>query len=267
MIFKLFTYKKILITDGIDQLVRNQSHCNWTRGLRANFDFHLKPPERKSLRQKVNLVKFVNSFANEIGINWNIEPKEELTGGKVIVSVKPYNTELHNKEFGYCKESGNSPYEMMFLVPPSLVERIRTEDGQKISRYFKDKDKFSQMGIPIWDGTNTDLRTQYVVNLEEHRVLQYDSCRGLEGWTVVCLDLDDFIKYKGETYEENRIDGELTLETEEEKMKRFVYLWALIPLTRAIDTLIITVKNKNSEIGSKLYNIYTKYPDFVDWIE
>lgn len=267
LIFKIFTYKRVLITDGIDQLVRNQAHCNWTKGLRPNIDFHLKPPERKSLRQKVNLIKFVNSFANEIGINWNIEPKEELIGGKVIISVKPYNKDLHQKEFSYCKESGNSPYEMMFLVPPSLVDRIKTNDGKGISRKFKEGENFKQMGIPFWDGTNTDLRTQYVVNLEEHRVLQYDSCRGLEGWTVVCLDLDEFVRYKKDTYEGTIVEGELALETEEEKMKKFVYLWALIPLTRAIDTLIITVKSKDSEIGRKLYNIYSKHPDFVDWIE
>ncbi len=208
-----------MITDGIDQLVRTQSHCNWTKGLKPNIDFHLKQPERKSLRQKVNLIKFVNSFANEIGIQWNIEPKEELIGGKVIISVKPYNKELHQKEFFYCKENGNSPYEMMFLVPPSLVDKIKSSDGKDVFRKFKDEEKFKQMGIPIWDGTNTDLRTQYVVNLEEHRVLQYDSCRGLEGWTVVCLDLDEFVRYKKETYEVMVEDGELALETEKKKRK------------------------------------------------
>jgi len=266
LLFRIFTYKKILITDGIDQLIRKQSHCNWIKGLRANHDFHKKTPERKSLRQKVNLVKFVNAFANEIGINWNIEPKEELVGGKIIVSVLPYDKNLHNTEFNLCKESGNSPYEMMFLVPPSLVKRSKSENGY-VSRSFMDREKFSTMGIKIWDGTDTDLRTNYVVNLEEHRLFQYDSCRGLEGWSVVCLELDEFIRYKRETFEEIKDDGMLALETPEEKLRRFVYLWALIPLTRAIDTLIITVKNKDSEISQKLRRIYEKYPDFIDWRE
>ena len=41
----------------------------------------------------------------------------------------------------------------------------------------------------------------------------------------------------------------------------------IIPLRRAIDTLIITVRNKESEIARKLHTIYEKYPDFIDWKE
>jgi len=260
IIFKIFTHKRVIITDGIDQLVRKQEHCNWTQGLKPNVDFHMKPAERRSLRQKENLVKFVNKFANEMGINWDIEPKEELLGGKIIITTKPYDINIHQKEFNLCKNNGNSAYEMMFLVPPTLVNR----EG-KIG--FTNKENFKQMGIPVWDGTLRELRTQYVVNLEEHRVLQYDSCRGLEGWTVVCLDFDDFIKYKEETFKEINNDNELALETRDEKKKKFVNLWALIPLTRAIDSLIITLKNKDSEIAQKLKNVYKSYPDFIDWIE
>ena len=79
------------------------------------------------------------------------------------------------------------------------------------------------MGINVWDGTSTDLRTQYAVNLNEHRLLQYESCRGLEGWTVINLDFDKFIDYKMQTYEEEENTNELALETFEEKRRNFVY--------------------------------------------
>ena len=99
-----------------------------------------------------------------------------------------------------------------------------------------------------------------------HELLQYESCRGLEGWTVVCLELDEFMRYKFETFEE--VDtGELALETFEEKRERFVNLWTLIPLTRAIDTLIITIKNPASKIAKVLNEIYLKNPDNIEWIE
>ena len=57
------------------------------------------------------------------------------------------------------------------------------------------------------------------------------------------------------------------LESFEERRRKFVYLWALIPLTRAIDTLVITIKDKNSDTYSYLRKTYEKFPDFVEWIE
>ena len=123
------------------------------------------------------------------------------------------------------------------------------------------------MGINVWDGTSTDLRTQYVVDLNEHRLLQYESCRGLEGWTVINLDFDKFIDYKMQTFEEEKNTNELALESLEEKRRRFVYLWALIPLTRAIDSLVITLNNSNGFIGKVLKEVYEENPDFIEWIE
>src|SRR5690606_11695233 len=111
-----------------------------------------------------------------------------------------------------------------------------------------------------------DLRSQYPVELSQHRLFQYESCRGLEGWTVVCLDLDDFIRSKMKHFEEQET-GELALESFEEKRSKFVHLWSLIPLTRAIDTLVITVKDRNSHMAQALRNVYEDCPDIVQWID
>jgi hypothetical protein len=156
---------------------------------------------------------------------------------------------------------------MLFLVPPILVknEQVINEFNQKINKKsFIHLDDFKNKGINLWDGTNSDLRNEYVVNLDEHRLLQYESCRGLEGWSVICLDFDEFIKYKMETFKEEETD-ELALETFEEKRNRFVYLWSVIPMTRAIDTLVITLKDPNSHIGKILKEIHNENPDFVKW--
>ncbi len=123
---------------------------------------------------------------------------------------------------------------MMFLVPPALVTKeVGTDNyGNKVEKkQFSLTQDFKDMGIKIWDLTNTELRSQYVVDLDQHRLLQYESCRGLEGWTVVCLELDEFIRYKIETFKEEPTN-ELALESFGEKRNKFVYLWSLIPLTR-----------------------------------
>jgi hypothetical protein len=268
VIFTIFGKNKTIIADGIDQLIRNQSKCNWMKGLRPDHDFK-RTNEKKGLRQEVNLISFVNEYANQVGVKWEIEPKPELIGGKIIISTSGYSKELHDTELKRCKECENSEYEMMFLVPPSLVSRTyigRDNERHAESKKFLLTDEFKQMGISIWDLTNTDLRSQYVVDLSQHRLLQYESCRGLEGWTVVCLELDEFIKYKLATFKEEETN-ELALETFEEKRNKFVYLWSLIPLTRAIDTLVITIKDKDSDVSKFLKKTYERYPDFVQWID
>lgn len=260
LIYFIFGKEKVVIADGIDQLIRSQRKCNWMHGLRKEFDFR-KTTEKKGLRQKSDLVHFVKQIAENLNVYWDLEAKEDLYGGKIIIKIGDYDKDLHNREFKICKNNGNSAYEMMFLVPPSLVGR---DNANK--RSFSKKQEFIEKGIKIWDGTNTDLRNEYAVDLESHKLLQYESCRGLEGWTVVCLELDEFMRYKFETFEEEDT-GELALETLEEKRNRFVNLWTLIPLTRAIDTLIITIKNKQSKIAKVLYEVYKKNPDHMEWIE
>ena len=41
-----------------------------------------------------------------------------------------------------------------------------------------------------------DHRAEFPVDVKEHRVVTYESSRGLEGWIVACLDADAFFDYK-----------------------------------------------------------------------
>ena len=268
IIFAIFGRNKTIVADGVDQLIRTQKKCNWVQGLKPESDFR-KTFEKRGLRQEVNLVSFVNEYAKKARVAWEIEPKPELIGGKVIISTIGYTREIHDEELKRCKDCENSEYEMMFLVPPNLVTKthVSNEYGKNVEkRKFSQTEDFLNMGISIWDLTNTDLRTEYAVELNQHRLLQYESCRGLEGWTVVCLELDEFVKHKMQTFQEQDL-GELALESFEEKRNKFVYLWSLIPLTRAIDTLIITIKDKESSVCKMLESVYHRYPDFIQWIE
>lgn len=256
VLYFIFGKEKVIVADGVDQMVRSQKKCNWLKGIPKND--YIKTNEKKGLRQKISLVNFVNDNARGLGINWNIEPDNNFYGGRIIIKIGEYTQELHEEEFGLCKQSGNSAYEMMFLTPPSLVN--------KSIGGFKKSNDFQALGIHIWDGTLQDNKSIYPTNIDQHRLYQYDSCRGLEAWTVVCLEFDEFLKYKSETYEE--VDtGELALESFEDKRNRFVGLWALIPLTRAIDTLIITIKDVKSPIHSLLKKLHDANPDSIQWYE
>ena len=47
--------------------------------------------------------------------------------------------------------------------------------------------------------------------------------------------------------------------------KKSVFLWSLMPLTRPIDTLVITLKDPNSKVGQMLQQLANDYRDFVEW--
>jgi hypothetical protein len=175
ILFKVFYSKNFIVADGVDQLIRGQIKTDWTKGV----DHHRPPPEKRSLRQKANLCRFENQYAELVGIDWQIEPKTDFSGGKILITGGPYSEKLHRRLVEACEKDGNKPYEMLFLVPPSLVEK------QSNRRHFVLADQWSTWGISLWDGTLSDTRTEYPRDVKQHRLLQYDSCRGLEGWIVV----------------------------------------------------------------------------------
>jgi hypothetical protein len=277
ILYSIFGPSKIVISQAPDQKIRALNDPKWVKPRWQSGKDFVQTNEKKSFRQKVNLVSFVNQFAEKFNLAWELEPREDFTGGKVIITTK-YNEALHKDLYADCLKNGNKAYEMMFLVAPSkiisdgekeITFKRNEKDENSITKTIKQRhcslvDEFKNI-IDFWDGTNKELRRDYPVKIDQHRLIQYDSCRGLEGWTVVCIEIDELVKYLSSKYKEETDNDELALESPEEKKNRYVYMWSLIPLTRAIDTLIITIKDKNSNIAKKLFELYEENKDFVEW--
>ena len=256
LIVKIFGINCVVVADGGQQFVRNIGSCDWNISEKRN-NVKLK----HCLRQKSNLIKFINHYSEEYGKSENkIIGSDKMPGGKIIICSDP------DKKWSILKDSmtelksyGNIPYDMMFLVPPSLVD--------KKPRRFTLINEFEKHNFFVWDGTNEDIRSDYSIAGDEVRVLQYDSARGLEAWTVVCLDFDDFIDEKMRQYDFlDNVGSSLLLESAEEKRIKYILNWALIPFTRAIDTLIITIKDSSSDTASILKRIAVENPDYVSFI-
>ena len=254
IVLRLFDKGRIVIADGVNQFVRRQSVCDWSI-IRERNDITLK----ECRRQKENLISFLNAYTAASDIKGtNIVGSGKMYGGKVIITTDDKIIEIHKQQMEQLKGYGNIPYDMLYLVPHRLVKR----EGEV--RSFEMKEEFEENGIHVWDGTYWKNRNSYDVDNEEVRVLQYDSARGLEGWTVVCMDFDIFLEEKRNEYK--YFEGgsrSLMLESSEEKIKKFLYNWAMIPLTRAIDTLVITLKDPDSEVGKMLHGIAKRCEDYV----
>jgi hypothetical protein len=277
ILYSIFGPSKIVISQAPDQKVRASNNPKWVRPKwRIDHDF-VQTNEKKSFRQKANLVSFVNQFAEKFNLTWELEPNEDFVGGKVIITTN-YNIELHKDLYSDCLKNGNKAYEMLFLVAPSkiiedgekeITYKLNKQDENSITKTIKQRhcslvDEFAGQ-IDFWDGTNKELRRDYPIKVDQHRLIQYESCRGLEGWTVVCIEIDELVKYLSNKYKEDTDNLELELESPEEKKNRYIYMWSLIPLTRAIDTLVITIKDKNSDTAKKLYEVYKENSKFIEW--
>lgn len=252
---KLFDKGKIIVADGGQQFVRRINVCDWSV-VRDRNNIKLK----YCLRQKENLVAFINAYSQKQEIlGSKVLTRNNMPGGKVIITGDENIYDIHRQEMKRLKEAGNIAYDMLYLVPHSLVCK---EAGD---RHFALKEQFEQHGIRIWDGTSYSNRDGYAIDAEEIRLLQYDSSRGLEGWTVVCMDFDVFLEEKSKEYVDGGGDT-LMLESPEERKRKYLYNWAMIPLTRAIDTLVITIRDPESEAGRLLKELSADCPDFVSWI-
>ncbi len=256
LILLLYEKNKVFVADGGQQFVRSIIPCDWTIVPNKN-NIRLK----YCLRQKRNLVKFVNAFSGLLDPSRNkIIASENLVGGKVIIienADRFYQTIKAEKNA--LQRLGNEAYDLLFIVPPSLV--VQNEE-----RCFSLYKEFEHEGLLLWDGTNENNRLEYSIDIEQSRVLQYESVRGLEGWTVCCMNYDEYMDIKEQQFIPDTKGSALFLESIEDKKKRYLVNWALIPLTRAIDTLIITLKNSDSKYSRMMLQLAKKYPDYVQVI-
>lgn len=255
LIFLLFDESHILVADGGQQFVRQIEPCDWSI-----------IPDRKNIklkyciRQKENLIHFINALNGRFGVTGTkILSSEKLPGGNIIVVRNKSDVKSFVKEqYENLSANENSPYDLLILASPSLVEN---EYGKK---NFVLRNDWEKDGILLWDGTNDGNRMNYPTDPQEARVIQYESARGLEGWTVVCLNFDEFLESKEHKYIPD--ENTLMLESAEEQKKRYLVNWLMVPLTRAIDTLIIGLDDSKSKYSLLLLELANKFPDFVSVI-
>ncbi|MCC5973028.1 MAG: AAA family ATPase [Rubellimicrobium sp.] len=256
----IFRPEQMVVADGVDQYVRD-SVADWDAGLSRDL---LRPRRlRRCLRMKANLAHFVADCAGAFGLeNWDLEPNPDANGGRVIVveGEMARNTAIFERLKAEAAELGNYPVDLLACVPPSLV--IHEED----QTYSIPGHAIQQAGGQVWDASSTDVRTHFPTDREALRIVQYDSCRGLEGWTVFNYAFDDFYDYKLKQWLLSPPDLGGLFDTKEDLAAAFAAQWVMIPITRAMDTLVINVSTRPSRLKDVLKHVHERRSDFVEWI-
>lgn len=246
--------ERLVIADGIDQLVRG-TVADWRASASTSETIRL----RQSLRMKANLARFANAVAEELGApGWKVQPNPAALGGRVIVFEGPFGDEieLHRELMGSLRSAGNSPIDCLYCVPPSMVRR-----GEAAERESMIASMLRANGERCWDGASADVRRDIPRDIDAARIVQYHSCRGLEGWTVVAAALDEL--WEGQ-HENGRATGAQLISNPEEARTRAAR-WIMIPLSRAMDTLVINVRSAESGLGAVLRTIADRMSDVVEW--
>lgn len=256
----LFPPSKLVVADGGDQLVRRTSACNWQEGVASDERkvFTLK----KCLRMKAGLARFVTAFSREFGVAWESQPNMDAPGGRVLIIEGDYFQEpgWHQEIVNANATAGNYPVDMLMCVPPGLVEKtFANTTNSSIPAQI-----LAERGSEVWDGVDLETRSGYPTSVNQLRIVQYDSCRGLEGWTVINLGLDEFYQHKLNLWQPSD-SGSDELSDDANQAHRFAARWIMIPLTRAIDTLVIQIGPGKTPLRTALEKAVEYCPDSVIW--
>jgi len=232
----LYGHRRLVLADGVDQLVRRQIACDWNLGVpEAERITHRLD---RSLRMFRNVATFANCFARAADFaSWRITPSEDLPGGRIIIAIGDVVTpDVFRAIVRAAAKNRADAVDCLVCVPP------KTGDDQRRSDVLA---AALEAGIPVWDGTIAETRASANAGNDALRLVRYESCRGLEGWITLALDVDDFAKNKIKHPNLNPKDPDVAPEIVADR-------WMLIPLTRAVHTLILTLRDQNSRMAELL---------------
>lgn len=266
----------VIATGGHDQLIRTAKENDWSQLFGRRLDAMQIKLRSVSYRQKENIVLFLNMFAEAFDIETRLSvPDETKNSGKVIIDCRKFSEnaiplDIINSLHLSGRDMGCSNFEnMMFLLPQAgYVKRTRSDDKDVVidnnSTILINQASAQRslsislpIGFKLIDGTVNDKRDALKnVGQDNTRCLLYESCRGLEAWNVMCIDLNDFYYEKissrdAEDYAETYAGG-LFEEGKNKYMALYASLWCYMAMTRAIDTLYIKLSNTNNSFSQTL---------------
>ena len=255
----LYLPHQICLADGVDQLVRRNVATDWDRNV-ARAD-RLLIPLSECLRMKRNLAIFLNNVAELGAAGPGVQPSEAAGGGRVIILRRPYSAypDVHRDLVTRAYSTGNAEVDILHCVPWSRGASGHSERRDIVS-------ELRGMGSAVWDGTDKDARQHFPRSAKEHRVVHYESCRGLEGWIVVLHDADVYYADCQRCRISQGLNDDEQAAYADVALLARAYAWRrmMIAMTRPIDTLVLTVSDVPSMFATAVLDAARRCKDFVD---
>lgn len=263
ILYSLYGMERIVLADGVDQFTRRATAADWLSVVPTKRRRIV--PLRRTLRLKRNLCEFVLLLGGELGLGeLNIEPVNEQAGGLITVYEGDYLSErrTHDDVVKLTGDDGNKPVDTLFVISDRHVHRT---DAQE--RHSRAGEVFQRWGYKVWDGVDERTRKTFPTSVDQLRIVQYESCRGLEAWTTVCLGADHFYDRKleeGRRIAASAADNRFT--DPEQLAREHAGRWMLIPFTRSIDWLVIEISSRESTLGQILRRVTDSMGEPTEWL-
>ena len=254
LILAAYGHKRLVLADGLAQLVNRQTSCNWLlRVPKAEQEYHILGD---SLRMQKNVATFANAFAAVAGFaDWQVKPRADLSGGRIVIVVGELaDPAAFVTTIGRAAAAGKArPLDNLICVPPSFIAGSPDDRASTIATALR------RAGEPVWDACNRITRTLPPTDENAWRIIQYASCRGLEGWASILIALDDL--YANKMKYPSSIGSDVDVDPQYVARR-----WLLIPLTRAVHLLVIHVRDAESPVAKMLREASTALPKgVVEW--
>lgn len=253
----LYGGQKISIADGREQLLRGRP-TDWSRTLCEDEVANERNLSR-CLRMKKNLGVFANEVAAKAGLNWQVEPNDEAAGGKVIVLLGRYGDDpgLVEKLAEEARQTENDRVDFLHCVPASSVRAGASGKRSDLALCLE------RFGYETWDAVDEAVRQDFPRSSNVFRVLQYESNRGLEGWTTVLDGFDEVLGQRSAQELAVRYSEGDQVTDPERQARLAAWRWAMISLTRPIDTLVVSLRDPEAEASRLLLGVAARHGDFV----
>ncbi len=274
----------VVANGGREQLIRHVELCNWEKSQAREINVKKHYTRNKSFRVKKTVVDFCNFVAKKYQIDLNLEPLDSVDEGELLFDFRQNHSETEIKDlFNHFSLKGEvngcSAYESLLVVLESNSQRAgqkgqpeprldkaiineygNIEDAPHLRRgTWQHMSMLEKNNFMFWDGTVEDKSNLNVPSPNESRVIYYESCRGLEAWSVICFSFDKFFSQKQDepdaerflidNEEKTKLTQDLFKVSNDDRKKMYAATWALMAMTRTIDSLYIQVNDRNSEFG------------------
>lgn len=273
ILIKVYGAENIVVTSGgRDQLIRTSLITDWTHVLERPIPYDTPPLTGRSYRQKENIVKFVNSFGECYNITSSIKSANESHGlGRVIIDTRSSIRGFSNEKLNQIREEGKvqgcSDYENCLVLLPTTGYSSKTmekgllidelDNVDIVDKSTNRKLEIVNQDLKIWNGIIDRKGKLSVPAANQTRFIYYESCRGLEAWNVLCVDLDWFFynmrsSKDAELYARKK---HILFSDVEDLKSEFALHWVYMAITRPIDTLYIKLRNLSNEFSQKIVEI------------
>lgn len=275
LLFRIFGAEHVVVADGVDQFV-GQDRCTWDRG---DIPINRRHGLRASRRTKAATCQTLAEIARELGLSdWDLVPDPDTHGGRFTVFVEADARRAVARGLQILDSDQRENQSLRAVDNLICLPSAKMAKGVNYSFLF-DK-AIEDSARDSWRGFEEEDRRIYPLRDAQVRAVLYESCRGMEGWTTLCLGLDSFYDFqiahpridisKLETSIREKVGFLFAKKLFEEKLARerqlFATNWLMIPFTRSIDHLVVHLADEQSELGRILRTVSTNHPGAIEWI-